>query len=168
MFEIFNSPYVMLVVVLALLVITFFAFKKKKVGEKGVYQRKQFLTKNEQDCFFHLMREFPDYIISPQVSMGAVLKPILEENETQSYKSSEATILRNKIGSKIIDFVMLNKKTLDVAFIIELDDKSHDVKKEQDQIRDKHLLLAGIPTARFRRENGKFPNRANIEKMINK
>lgn len=169
MFEFLNTPYFMfgMIALVALFILAVIGLNLvRKKNKKGVYERKLFLTKNEQDCFRHLIKEFPDYIICPQVSMGAVLQPIIEGNMNDASVRSTATILRNKIGSKIIDFVFLNKSTLNVSFVIELDDKSHDFKIEQDMLRDKHLALAGIHTVRFRRENGMFPNRSKIEFLL--
>lgn len=172
MFEILNSKYFFIAIVMMLITLlmvsSFFYIKKnfKKIKNTGVYKRKQFLTKNEQDCLKHLIKEFPDYMISMQVSMGAILEPIMDGYSNNPDVRTQAAILRNKIGSKIIDFVFIDKNTLDVSFIIELDDKSHDNKIMEDKERDEHLLLVGIPTARFRRENGTFPSRSVILKKL--
>lgn len=172
MFDILNSKYVfmaiiaiiaVLVIILALTI--YLKFKGRK-NEVGSYKRKQFLTKNEQDCFRHLMKEFPDYLISVQVSMGAILEPIIDSYSHDASVRSQAAVLRNKIGSKIVDFVLINKSTLNIWFIIELDDKSHDNKINEDAERDRNLALAGIYSVRFRRENGGFPGRAKIESVL--
>lgn len=170
MFNFINSAtFFILMVIGVILIVCFLVFKiikdKKNKGE-GLYQRKQFLTQNEQDCYRYLMKEFPDYLISVQVSMGAILTPKLNAYASDPNERSEAAVLRNQIGSKIVDFVLINKDTMNVAFIIELDDKSHDVKEELDKIRDKHLALAGIYTVRFRRVNNKFPSRSVIDNKL--
>lgn len=170
MFEILNSKYlfIFMVILLILLLGAMFVFLRKsnKGIKDGLYKQKPIMTKNEQDCFRHLMKEFPDYLISTQVSMGAILEPKIDGYSSDPNIRSEAAILRNKIGSKIIDFVLINKDTLNVEFIIELDDKSHDAKKVQDEIRDEHLALAGIYSVRFRRENGGFASRSTILKQL--
>lgn len=152
-------------IVLVSAVYFFFKNKKKESKEKGIYQLKPLLTQNEKDCFKHLKSLFPEYHICPQVSMGAVLDPVTEEKEPSQEERTRMLVLRNKISSKMIDFVFLDKN-LNASFIVELDDKSHDNKVEQDAQRDQHLRLAGLPTVRFRREKGSFPNRKEIETLL--
>ncbi len=156
---------VLVFIVFVSVVYFFFKDRKGKNTEKGIYQLKPLLTQNEKDCFKHLKALFPEYHICPQVSMGAVLDPISEEQEPSQEERTRMLVLRNKISSKMIDFVFLDKN-LNAAFIVELDDKSHDNKVEQDAQRDQHLRLAGIPTVRFRREKGAFPSRKEIETLL--
>lgn len=134
-------------------------FKKQHVI---LYKPRTFLTNNEKDCLRYLKKIFPEYHICPQVSMGALLEPNVSRGNGSQY-----TILRNKIQSKVVDFVFMNSD-FEVEFIIELDDKSHDSKVEQDRIRDLNFLHAGIPTARFRRQGNKFPSKSAIESQINR
>lgn len=157
---------VLIIVSLTVLGVWIVKRKKKVALNKGVYQLKPLLTQNEKDCFKHLKSIFPEYHICPQVCMGAVLDPRDEygPEKTQQQKT-ELLILRNKISSKMIDFVFLDKN-LNAAFIVELDDKSHDNKQEQDAQRDQHLRLAGLNTVRFRRDKGSFPSRKEIETML--
>jgi hypothetical protein len=95
--------------------------------------------------------------------MGAVLDPNINTSSSKDRKTY--TILRNQIQCKVIDFVFLNKN-LEVEFVIELDDKSHDSKLDKDTIRDKNLADANIPTIRFRRTNGQFMTREEILKFL--
>lgn len=160
-----NEIAIIIFAVIVCIVVLYIVFTKffKEKKTKGLYSRRTFLTQNEKDCFIYLRKMFPEYHICPQVSMGAVLEPnIKSKTKNKSAKErSEYTVLRNKVQSKVIDFVMMNSD-LNVEFIIELDDKSHDSKVEVDKIRDLHVLGAGIKTVRFRRENGKFPSRKDI------
>lgn len=161
--SIFNQQSIILfsivafLIIIALYFIYRFFFKKKHVV---LYKPRTFLTNNEKDCFKYLKKIFPEYHICPQVSMGALLEPNVSKGN-----GSEYTILRNKIQSKVVDFVFMNSD-FEVVFIVELDDKSHDSKVEQDRIRDLNLLHAGIPTARFRRQGNKFPSKSAIESQI--
>lgn len=144
------------IIVFSVLIVLFICIKFLKRGKKiSVYKKRNFLTKNEQDCFIHLKKILPEYHICPQVSMGAVIEPNHFKNKSQQ------TILRNKVQSKVIDFVILNSN-METAFVIELDDNSHNNKKEQDNLRDANLFNAGITTVRFRRVNGNFPTRKEI------
>lgn len=132
---------------------------------RKLYVPRAMFTNNEKDCFKHLQKEFPDYHICPQVSMGALLQPNINSSSPNKNQRSEYTILRNKIQSKVVDFVMLDSN-LQVSFIIELDDKSHDSKLELDAMRDKNFAQAGIPTVRFRRNGNSFLNREQIEEQL--
>lgn len=144
-------------------IISYKYFKKIKFKFSKNYKARAFLTQNEKDCFLHLRSSFPEYHICPQVSMGAVLDPNINTSSSKDRKTY--TILRHQIQCKVIDFVFLNKN-LEVEFVIELDDKSHDSKLDKDTIRDKNLADANIPTIRFRRTNGQFMTREEILKLL--
>ena len=130
------------------------------------YKLKQFLTKNEKDFFNHLTRIFPDKYICPQVSMGAVIQPYAQMSSQSYQERSQSAILRNKVGSKIIDYLILGKN-LEPEFIIELDDNTHNSKTQQDYERDNNLRQAGLATIRVRRNKGRFPDRASFDKILN-
>lgn len=163
-----QTMYLVTFCTIALVVVLFIISKLKKFihSRKKLYIARTFLTKNEKDCFQHLKKEFPEYHICPQVSMGALLEPNINSKNPNKKQRSEYTILRNKIQSKVVDFVMMDED-LNVAFIIELDDKSHDSKLELDALRDKNFAGAGIPTVRFRRNDNKFLSREEIESQLN-
>lgn len=131
----------------------------------NAYVARTFLTNNEKDCFRHLKKIFPEYHICPQVSMGATLEPNIKGKNLTEKQRSQYTVLRNQIQAKVIDYVMLNSQ-LEVEFVVELDDRSHDVKQDKDALRDKNMLGAGIPTVRFRRVNGHFISRDDILKQV--
>lgn len=154
--------------VILLLLILFIRSKFKNIfsQRRKFYSPRAIFTPNEKDCFKQLKKEFPEYHICPQVSMGALLEPNISSSPNKNQRS-EYTILRNKIQSKVIDFVMLDSN-LQVSFIIELDDKSHDTKLEQDAIRDRHFAQVGIPTVRFRRDGNSFLNREQIEEQLSR
>lgn len=167
-------PEILMMLIAALIVggALYWVFKRLKkeerlIREKGEYELREFITGNEKDCFNHLKKLFPEYHICPQVSMGALLNPRNQDGVDSNSEEARSRymILRNKITSKVVDFVFIDKNFIPV-FIIELDDKSHDNKLEQDAQRDLNFRLAGLDTVRFRRESGKFPTRKEIEKML--
>jgi very-short-patch-repair endonuclease len=55
--------------------------------------------------------------------------------------------IRSRFAQKICDYVLLDRG-LPVA-VIELDDSTHDSKRDKDSARDALLAGAGIPTVRF-------------------
>lgn len=147
-----------------LIIIILFSVLKKPANN---YKLKQFLTKNEKDFFNHLTRIFPDKYICPQVSMGAVIHPYAQMSSQNYQERSQSAILRNKVGSKIIDYLILGKN-LEPEFIIELDDSTHNSKAQQDYERDQNIRLAGLITIRIRRNKGRFPDRAFFDNILNR
>lgn len=152
--------------ILIVLIVSIAGFSGNKLI-RNKYKLKQFLTQNEKDFFRHLCQIYPDKYICPQVSMGAILQPVVSQKSHDKQERSEHATLRNKIGHKIIDFIILNN-FLEPEFIIELDDKSHDTKINEDKQRDIHLSDAGLKTIRIRRQNGKFPDRRWFDEQFKK
>lgn len=147
-------------------VIVFFlvaiVFKSSNVVK---YKLRNFLSKNEKDCFNHLLRIFPEYYICPQVSMGAILEPLAKMNSNNYKERSNNAIHRNQVSSKVIDFVMINKN-LEPIFLIELDDNTHNSKLDQDKERDMNVFKAGLKTVRIRRVKAGFPTRAYFDNAL--
>lgn len=151
-------------VVLAFIAIVTFVIRASK-KQQYKYKLANFLSQNEKDCFNHLVTIFPDKYICPQVSMGAVIEPDVKRGVKNSEGKDAHASMRGKVGSNRIDFLILDKNLLP-EFIVELDDNSHNFKVEQDKLRDKNLLDAGLKTVRFRRQKNSFPKRAEIEKSL--
>lgn len=126
-----------------MLIVGFFLFiLPKKNNQKSVASAedtpitaKQLMTEHEK-TMFQALKLLPDCYVFSQVALGAILK-------TKSWKT------RNKFAQKIADFVVTDP-FFNVLAVIELDDKSHDQKKEQDQARDKMLQDAGYKVLRYR------------------
>jgi len=78
-----------------------------------------------------------------QVMSKVRVADLLEPNE----KGKRYQIAFNKICSKHIDFVVVNKETMDVVICIELNDKSHKRKdrKQRDQLLTDAFEKAQIP-----------------------
>lgn len=155
-----------LILIGLLVVVFFFAAIFFKGSNVTKYRLRTFLTKNEKDCFKHLQRIFPEYHICPQVSMGALLEPLAKMSSANAKERSNSAVHRNQISSKVIDFVMLDKN-LEPAFIIELDDNTHNSKQDKDHDRDVNIFKAGLKTVRIRRVKGGFPTRQQFESILN-
>ncbi|KMO11608.1 hypothetical protein SQ03_26655 [Methylobacterium platani JCM 14648] len=97
-------------------------------------ERKPFLTRAEIDVLDLLRRALPAHHVSCQVSMGALLTPRRGLSRKEFWRT------RNLFGQKIVDYVAIDPATGEVAAVIELDDASHDARK--DRARDA-LLAAG-------------------------
>lgn len=70
---------------------------------------------------------------------------------------------RQRYKARRPDFVIIDAKS-DVLLVVELDDPSHDRKKEEDAARDRMIAMAGIPTLRV--PKGGLPSAAALKAMI--
>ena len=109
----------------------------------------QYLITNYEKIMFSELRDaVPECYIFVQVSFGAIL-----------WSASQAT--RNRYNRKITDFVVTDN-AFNILAVIELDDKSHDGKKQQDAERDAMLKEAGYKVLRYRHMPDKQKLRADI------
>ena len=128
-------------IVLPLLVVVFFIYRKKNYYP---YAARHLLTKREYR-FYLLLREVADeyhYIICPKVGVKDLLS-VTDQKQYMKYF--------HKIAQKHVDFVICDKD-LYVLFAIELDDSTHETKdaKKRDHLKDKAFTAAGIPLKRIR------------------
>ncbi len=86
--------------------------------------------------FFRLQSALPNLIVLSQVSFGALL-------------TAKSRAVRNTFDRKRADFVICDK-SFKVLAVVELDDRSHDGREEQDANRDKLLTDAGYRVIRYR------------------
>lgn len=121
--------------------------KKKGLDNKpskiavGVYQKGFILTKNEAAFFKNLKSALlPEYTIFAQVPFSCIVRV------KEQYRGNQKLFW--KINQKRVDFVILDEN-LYTRCIVELDDRSHDSKKESDQERDRLFASCGIKTYRF-------------------
>lgn len=100
-------------------------------------ERKNPLTKAEQRMYWLLVDVFktPNFVVLSQVSMSALLK--------SEWKH------RNRFAQKYVDFVVCSPSFFVLA-VIELDDWSHNKKREKDEERDAMLKSAGLNALRYR------------------
>ena len=94
------------------------------------------LTDREQAMFWRLNEAFPQHVVLAQVSFSALL-------------TCRRRATRNTFDRKTADFVLCDRAFTPLA-VIELDDASHEGKKEQDANRDAMLQRAGYQTIRFK------------------
>jgi hypothetical protein len=108
------------------------------------FKAKSMLTPNELEFLTRLEAAVPECRFCPQVAMGAFLEPSVSKSDRSAYAS-----LRGKISQKYVDYVMQDKKTGAILAIIELDDRTHDKKRDKDAARDAVLASAGYRTVRW-------------------
>ncbi len=120
------------------------AARPKKPDFLSRLAAKKLMTDNETEFFLRLTKALPDYYVFPQVAFTALLK-------TKGYMPfKDWSALRNKFNRLVADYVICDRTALQVEAVVELDDSTHDRKKEKDAARDAMLQAAGYRTERFR------------------
>lgn len=131
------------IVFVLLFVVIAIAFVIKLISGKSQnskYKIQPIMTGNEIEFFNRLQRALPDMHIFPQVAMSALIAPDLPR------KSKHYLAAFGRIAQKRIDYVVC-KKDMAIVCLVELDDRSHDAKK--DQLRDAYTNSAGLQTIRW-------------------
>lgn len=106
---------------------------------------RKFMTETELKFLALLEQALPELRFHAQVSMGALLEPSVK----QFQKGSGYHSIRNRFNRKMIDFVGQCRQQGHVIVVIELDDASHDKKKDEDAKRDAMMGEAGYLTLRW-------------------
>lgn len=101
------------------------------------------MTHTEIGFYRQLRRAMPGYEVLPQVAMAALLDVNVRPNSELYWN------LRKKFGTKVCDFVVCSTRSMKVIAVVELDDRTHDLKAAADESRDHYLRLAGVRTVRF-------------------
>jgi len=120
------------------------ARKAAKVMGKEIpanVEEKPILTDNEREFFYRLQRALPDFHVFPEVAASAILQVSPTASKRDHYS------LFGRFSQKRVDYVICERDSLAVIAIIELDDRTHDAKK--DQKRDALFAEAGYQVIRF-------------------
>ncbi|TEU28638.1 DUF2726 domain-containing protein [Alkanindiges illinoisensis] len=137
------------VVIIALLGII--AGKNKKPRQQHTpIHAKAILTRREQQFFAVLQQAMPRAYIFPQVSFSAIL-------------TTKGFYTRSQFNRKIADFVLCDQD-LEIVAIIELDDRSHQGREQQDAARDAMLHEAGYAVLRYTQ----IPSAGQLQKDLYK
>jgi hypothetical protein len=132
-------------------------FRPKK-PRRPLVRLRPLMTPNEREFFARLRRALPDYEVLAQVSMGA----LLDVNVPEGYPT--LWHLRRQFAMKIIDYVVCRRDSMQLVAIVELDDRTHDGKRQQDAARDALLASAGIPTLRW--DSRRKPSQREIAERV--
>lgn len=121
----------------------------KRVSIEFPYQRRDRLMTEAEGSFYQVLElALPDgkYRLFGKVRVEDLISVNtgLERQTRQSF--------RNRIKSRHIDIVIVERKTFKPLWAIELDDKSHDSakRKERDTFLDNAFEAAGLPLVRFK------------------
>ena len=122
------------VIILILYFIYRLCLSKRNSGSFLPYRKKLLLTKNEWN-FYKKLKPVTD-----KYGYGIIAKVRLADLiEVDTDKTKEFGRFFPKISSKHIDFALINPDNMEVLFLIELDDRSHDLpaRKERDDFVNK-------------------------------
>lgn len=144
--------YLLPIVVLSAL-IYLIASPRSPLAKQGAlnfpYQRRERLMTKAEGSFYQVLElALPeeDYRLFGKVRVEDLIsvKAGLDFKTRQSF--------RNRIKSRHIDIVVVERKTFKPVWAIELDDKSHDSpkRKERDTFLDNAFIAAGLPLIRFK------------------
>ena len=131
-----------IVVLVALALLVSLRIRRSKSLTSDV-SMKEFLSANELEFLSRLETAVPEYRFHAQVAMGALLQPTV----TAAVNRSDHFKVRGTFSQKIVDFAAQNRQTGELIAIIELDDRTHDPRK--DAIRDQMLRSAGYRIIRW-------------------
>lgn len=140
------------VVGITLLVVAFFA---ALIWVRRVrYRRTSVMTANEREFYQRLLQALPDCAIWPQVPLLALVRPDAREGSRTFW------VAFKQISNARVDWVIA--RDLEVIALIELDDRSHDAKR--DAKRDQILKSCGYRVLRF--QSKKRPDPGQIHDAV--
>lgn len=112
------------------------------------------LTDREQGCYYRLVSNLgPDFIVLAQVAFSQILQV---RGGTQDENFRKFATMRQKVA----DFLIC-RKDFTILAVVELDDRSHRGKEEQDKARDEIFKQAGLLV--FRLPN--TPNNEPVQRL---
>jgi hypothetical protein len=121
---------------------------------KPRYRRHTIMTDNEMEFYGRLLAACPDCQIWPQVPILALVRPDAKEGSRAFW-----TAFR-RISNTRVDWAIV--RDMDVLAIVELDDRSHDARKDAE--RDRILRSCGYRVVRF--NSSRRPNPRQIHEAV--
>jgi hypothetical protein len=152
MLDMLTSPYILLPICLVLWLLMKNYYDALNQAKWKLYQSyakenaivsRAVMTPNEKEFYTRLKGALPDFEVIPQVAMSALLDVSLPEMHPDYWK------MRKEFSQKTVDYVVCRKDSMDVVLVVELDDRTHDVKQDKDAARDAMLAKAGVKTIRW-------------------
>lgn len=137
----------LLLLLAAAIVVAYFKFQPTNLP---TFQPNTFLTPTELNFLTLLEKALPEARIHAQVSMGALLKPLIRKtgkSKKNAWQQHRSTF--NRYIQKRVDFLAQHRESGQIIAVIELDDRTHDGKKDKDTERDAMLQQAGYLVIRF-------------------
>lgn len=123
-----------------------------KTPEPLEIKRRPILTNREQQMFALLKTALPECIVLTQVAFSALI-------------TADGWQSRNRFNRKVVDFVLCSNH-MNVIAVIELDDRSHIGREQNDRERDDMLKQAGYHTIRYPSIPTTEQVRSDIERLL--
>jgi hypothetical protein len=124
------------------------------LARKPRYRRSAIMTENEREFYGRLLAACPDCQIWPQVPILALVRPDAKEGSRAFWMAFK------RISNTRVDWVVV--QDMEVLAIVELDDRSHDARK--DAQRDRVLKSCGYRVVRF--SSSRRPDPRQIHEAI--
>jgi hypothetical protein len=138
------APNPIVILTLTIIVVSAVAILASGRRNKAGYSFTGCPLMSESEIRFYrvLQMAVPKDLIFPQVGMAAVVRP--------SYAGADSrfTPAFRAISQKRIDFVVCDRDSMEVRCLVELDDSTHDARR--DEARDAITAIAGYRTVRVR------------------
>lgn len=118
------------------------------------------LTATEAKFFRRLVEALPEAVVVPQMAMSALVD--VADHQKRGKHARYLNTNRAGFSQKRLDYVVLDRDTLKVVCVIELDDHTHDgvERKAGDDERDAILEGVGYTVLRF--DARKMPSAAEL------
>jgi len=151
-----NDPFILAAVASLLVAPAVFLFLKNRKPWLSRVRRKPLLAGNEAGFFRRLHRALPGFHVFPQVSFAALVT-----DDGQLSRNAQWAV-RAKFDSKIADFIVCGRGSLNIVAVVELDDRTHDARA--DRQRDAITKAAGYQTIRY--QSRQKPSEAEIAALF--
>lgn len=136
---------------------------ENKLSYNNIYEKKRYLTTIKEVEFYTILQE-----IATKYDLAVFSQVVLYELVNIKLNKYDKDYLKywNKISSKSIDFVIINKKTTKILQCIELDDNTHNNKKriERDIFINELFKSINLPLLRVPANNNY--NKEYLENII--
>jgi very-short-patch-repair endonuclease len=151
------SDFVVPLIVVLVVILIIAASLNAVIGDRTLPVRaRRLMTERERETISLIEAAVPNCRVHAQVAMAA----LVDCNKGLSPKQRAS--VRNRFDRKIIDFVLEDRSTGGVLALVELDDRSHD--ERRDRARDQITIAAGYRTIRL--PAGKRPDRMSVRDRI--
>lgn len=147
---------------IAIFIIAIFLFRikieKQKIRTTNIpVQKKKNLMSNAELSFYHTLKQ----IIDDEIFCKCRMEDILYIKNCPKKE-----IYRNKIKSRHIDFVICDRMTSEIKYVIELDDATHTPENENDIFKNEICKKAGIILIRVKAQ--RTYNIQNLKNLLDK
>lgn len=118
------------------------------------------LTATEAKFFRRLVEALPEAFVVPQMAMSALVD--IADYQKRGKHARYLNTNRAGFSQKRLDYVVLDRDTLKVVCVIELDDHTHDGAERKTDDAERDAILDGVGYAVLRFDARKMPTAAEL------